>query len=151
LSITTPALRGGAAAEHFSLAGTLRLHRHAIGWDLLRVPANLLLSPVTLAVSVASRITARLGSARTASAALSNTAVAREVSRLITTELLQLPSARSGRGYTEDALADVILSDPRGAGRICMDDGLPAEARIRIATAISGYAGTRAATAEIAT
>jgi hypothetical protein len=27
--------------RHFSLAGTLRLHRRAIGWDLLRVPANL--------------------------------------------------------------------------------------------------------------
>ena len=39
--------------RHFSLTGALRLHRQAIGWDLLRVPANLLLSPVTLAVSVA--------------------------------------------------------------------------------------------------
>jgi hypothetical protein len=52
--------------QHFSLTGTLRLHRRAIGWDLLRVPANLLLSPATLAVSVASRIAARLGLARTA-------------------------------------------------------------------------------------
>ena len=41
--------------QHFSLTGTLRLHRRAIGWDLLRVPANLLLSPATLAVSVTSR------------------------------------------------------------------------------------------------
>ena len=47
--------------RHFSLTGTLQLHRPAIGWDLLRVPANLLLSPATLAVSVASRIAARLG------------------------------------------------------------------------------------------
>src|SRR5262249_43831879 len=34
--------------RHFSLTGTLRLYRQAIGWDLLRVPANLLLSPATL-------------------------------------------------------------------------------------------------------
>jgi len=46
--------------RHFSLTGTLRLYRRAIGWDLLRVPANLLFSPATLAVSVASRIAARL-------------------------------------------------------------------------------------------
>ena len=47
--------------RHFSLTGTLRLYRQAIGWDLLRVPANLLLSPATLTVSVASRIASRLG------------------------------------------------------------------------------------------
>jgi hypothetical protein len=142
--------------QHFSLVGTLRLHRRAIGWDLLRVPANLLLSPVTLAVSVASRIVARLGFARMATwldrhRPYSDTAVAREVSWLVMTELLQLPCAQPHRTSTEDGLADAILSDPRVAGCICIGDTLPAEARARIATAISGYAGTRAATAEIAT
>jgi len=88
--------------------------------------------------------------ARRASAVLC-TSVAREVSWLVTTELLQLPFAQSRRTCTGDALADVILSDPRVAGRICIGDVLPAEASARIATAISGYAGTRAATAEIAT
>jgi hypothetical protein len=77
--------------------------------------------------------------------------VAREVSWLVTTELLQLPCVQPRRTYTEDSLADIILSDPRVAGRICVDDVLPAEARARVATAISGYAGARAATAEIAT
>jgi len=142
--------------QHFSLTGTLRVYRRAIGWDLLRVPANLLLSPATLAVSVASRIAARLGVARTAAwlgrhRPFFDTAVAREVSWLVTTELLQLPCAQPRRTYTEDALADAILSNPRVAGRICIGDVLPAEARARIATAISGYAATRAATAEIAT
>jgi uncharacterized protein DUF6635 len=142
--------------RHFSLTGTLRLHRRAIGWDLLRVPANLMLSPATLAVSVASRIAARLGLARTAAwfdrhRPYSGAAVACEVSWLVTTELLQLPCAQPRRTYTEDALADAILSDPRVAGRICIGDVLPAEARAHIATAISGYAGTRTATAEIAT
>jgi len=142
--------------RHFSLTGTLRLHRRAIGWDLLRVPTNLLLSPVTLAASVASRIAARLGLARTAAwldrhRPYSDTAVAREVSWLVMTELLQLPCTQPHRTYAEDALAEAILSDPRVAGRICIGDVLPAEARARIATAISGYAGTRSATAEIAT
>jgi len=142
--------------RHFSLTGTLRLHRRAIGWDLFRVPVNLLLSPVMLVVSVASRIAARLGLARTAAwldwhRPFFDTAVAREVSWLVTTELLQLPCAQPWRMNTGDALADAILSDPCVAGRICVDDVLPAEDRARIATAISGYAGTRAATAEIAT
>ena len=109
---------------HFGLTGTLRLHRQAIGWDLLRVPANLLLSPATLGVSVASRIAARLGLARTAAwldrhRPLFNTAVGREVSWLVTTELLQFPCAQPRRTYSEDVLADAILSDPRVARPIC--------------------------------
>ena len=38
--------------RHFSFAGTLRLHRRTIGWDLLRVPANLLLAPATFGLAV---------------------------------------------------------------------------------------------------
>jgi len=111
--------------RHFSLTGTLRLHRQAIGWDLLRVPANLLLSPATLAVSVASRIAARLGLARTAAwldwhLPFYDTAVAREVSWLVTTELLQLPCVQPRRTYTEDSLADVILSTRASPGAFAL-------------------------------
>ncbi|MEM9754717.1 MAG: DUF6635 family protein, partial [Pseudomonadota bacterium] len=35
-------------ARHFSFRGTLRLHAHAIGWDILRAPANVILAPVFL-------------------------------------------------------------------------------------------------------
>jgi len=35
---------------HFTLAGSLALHRRAIGWDLLRAPANLFLAGPALAV-----------------------------------------------------------------------------------------------------
>jgi len=34
--------------RHFSIAGTLRLHRHALGWDLLKAPANAMLAPVNI-------------------------------------------------------------------------------------------------------
>lgn len=34
--------------RHYRLPGALRLHRHAIGWDLLRAPANMALAPVFL-------------------------------------------------------------------------------------------------------
>src|SRR5262249_57406959 len=30
--------------RHFSLAGSLTLHRRALGWDVLRVPVNILLA-----------------------------------------------------------------------------------------------------------
>jgi hypothetical protein len=47
--------------QHFSFAGTLRLHRRTIGWDLLRVPANLLLAPATFGRAVLGRVAARVG------------------------------------------------------------------------------------------
>jgi hypothetical protein len=55
--------------------------------------------------------------------------VARDVSWLVTTELLQLPCAPPRRTSTEDALADAILSDPRVTVRIWIGDVLPAEGR----------------------
>jgi hypothetical protein len=71
--------------RHFGLAGTVRLHGRTLGWDLLRVPANLLLAPVALSVTVLSRIAARAGLARLAASLrrdrfLFETAMAREVS-----------------------------------------------------------------------
>ncbi|MEI4486007.1 DUF6635 family protein [Frigidibacter sp. MR17.14] len=38
----------GFVARHFSVRGTLRLHRAALGWDLLRAPANTALAPLNL-------------------------------------------------------------------------------------------------------
>ena len=89
--------------RHFSLLGTLRLHRRMIGWDLLRVPANLLLAPAALGVAVLDRLAARAGFLRTAAwlgrhRPLLETAMAREISWLVTTELLELP-LRSARPF----------------------------------------------------
>ena len=35
-------------ARHFGFPGTICLHRHALGWDLLRAPANVILAPLFL-------------------------------------------------------------------------------------------------------
>jgi hypothetical protein len=40
--------------RHFTLVGSVALHRRAIGWDLLRAPANLLLAGPALSVKLAS-------------------------------------------------------------------------------------------------
>ena len=37
--------------RHFTLVGSLALHRRAIGWDLLRAPANLFLAVPALAAA----------------------------------------------------------------------------------------------------
>src|SRR5215213_1382784 len=38
--------------RHFSLAGSLALHRKALGWDLLKVPANILLAIPNVALQL---------------------------------------------------------------------------------------------------
>lgn len=38
----------GFVRRHYRLPGALHLHRHAVGWDLLRAPANIALAPLLL-------------------------------------------------------------------------------------------------------
>ncbi|MTH34026.1 hypothetical protein GL279_05365 [Paracoccus limosus] len=45
----------------YGLAGTLRLHRAALGWDLLRAPLNVSLSPVFLLVRLLAAVLGGLG------------------------------------------------------------------------------------------
>lgn len=50
----------------FGLRGTLDLHRHALGLDLLRAPVNVMLSPVFLLSRLLAALLRRLGRARAA-------------------------------------------------------------------------------------
>lgn len=50
--------------DRFGPRGTLALHRHALGLDLLRAPVNVMLSPVFLLVRLAVPLLRRLGAVR---------------------------------------------------------------------------------------
>ena len=148
--------------RHFSLRGALAIHRAALGWDLLRAPANLALGLPHALVRLAAGTAGRLGAARTAAALggrnlLLATRVARDIRWLVCTELLELPYRDGARVFAGDALAVAILADPRVTERL-----QPALAaigcraadpafRVRLQAAMQTYAGTRAAAAEIAT
>ena len=54
--------------RHFAWRGALRLHRAALGWDVLRAPANIALGLPQFGLHVASLAAGRLGSARAARA-----------------------------------------------------------------------------------
>ena len=113
--------------------------------DLLRVPANLLLAPATFGLAVLGRIAARVGLAGAAAwlgrhRPAFETEMAREVSWLVTTELLQLPCVQPCRAHADDALLEMILADPRLSARLNAAGVLPADARERIAATIAGYA-----------
>src|SRR5215218_2202164 len=105
----------GFVDRHFSLAGSLALHRNALGWDLLKVPANILLAIPNVALQLSAWGAQVAGASQTAAAlrsrrVLLETAVGREIEWLIMTELLELPYKQEGRVSSKDVLAETILS-----------------------------------------
>jgi hypothetical protein len=142
--------------RHFTLAGSLALHRRALGWDLLRAPANLFLAGPALGVKLLAWAARRGGMERVSAwlagrRLLLHTEVAREIEWLVATELLELPCRRRDRVSYRDALAETILADERAAALLASRAGADPDFRRRLAAAIEAYLGSRTATAEIAT
>lgn len=80
-------------ARNFSFRGSLRLHRHAIGWDLLRAPANVSLAPLFLLQRLLGLALGRIGLRRlarriTARPIMFRTALAEELDRRLIADLL---------------------------------------------------------------
>jgi hypothetical protein len=142
--------------RHFTLAGSIALHRRALGWDLLRAPANLFLAGPALGVKLMAWAARRAGMEGLAGwlagrRLLLETAIAREIEWLVTTELLEIPCRRRDRVSYRDALAETILADERAAALLVAPAGSDPEFRRRLAAAVESYLGSRTATAEIAT
>jgi hypothetical protein len=152
----------GFVDRHFSLRGSLRVQRSALGVDLLRAPANLLLAGPHAGWKAVGLLAGRLGNRRLAEriedrSLLLRTAVSRHVEWLVVTELLELPCRQQGRASNRDALAETILADP-GLAAVAEQTLAPTAGRAadpaftaRLSEAMSNYATTRAAAAEITT
>jgi hypothetical protein len=152
----------GFVDRHFNLRGSLAVHRAALGLDVLRAPANLLLAGPHAGLKVVGLLAGRLGNRQLAQridgrTLLLRTAVSRRVEWLVMTELLELPCRQRGHASHRDALAETILADPRLAAAaertlaaIAGRAADPAFA-VRLNEAMTSYAATRAAAAEITT
>ncbi len=149
-------------AAHFSLPGTLRLHRAALGWDIARAPLNLVMAAPQAGLWLAAAGARRLGARRVAAtlrdtSLVQRTAVAREVAWLVHTELLELPARDGLREATRDALGETIIAEPQLIAALrpmlaaIEAAGSDPALRARIEGAVAGYAGTRIAAAEITT
>ncbi len=152
----------GFVDRNFSLRGSLAVHRSALGLDVVRAPANLLLAGPHAGLKAVGLLAGRLGNRRLAQriggrSLLLRTAVSHRVEWLVVTELLELPCRQRGRASHRDALAETILADPRLApaaertlAAIAAHSADPAFAA-RLNEAMINYAATRAAAAEITT
>ena len=145
---------------HFSLIGSLRLHRQALGLDLVRAPANVVLMLPYLGMQLGGAALRRLGATRAARRLSSRTPfldtdVARELTWRLYSELLELPYDDGRHRSDKDALAEAILADPRVAAAVDLLAALARpqagdpERQARLRRILEGYAGTRAAAADL--
>jgi len=146
--------------RHFSIRGSLRLHRRALGLDLLRAPVNLLLVVPTVVLLASGALLSAAG-ARRAGAWLGQrnlffeTAVSREITWLIYTELLELPFTQGDRTSSRDALAEAVNNDPAVSAAVARLEWLRHEAGRQpgvgtdVARALRAYTGVRNAVADL--
>ena len=115
--------------RHFSLRGALALHRRALGWDIVKAPANLALAVPQVGLRLVAAGLRRAGAARAGRGLgrvnlLLKTKVAAEIEWLIHTELLELPFRSGARESKRDALAETILRPAhrrQSRRRVCRD------------------------------
>ena len=148
----------GFVARHFTWPGTLHLHGVAFGWDILRAPLNVILSPILVLTRIAAYLFGRAGWRSGADwlarrQILLRTSVARRVEMLLVTDLLELPFDEGFAAHDQHTLTRAVLSAPQ-LREMIRTRGSAAEAEglgQRIAGALGEYAGARSAVAEITT
>lgn len=103
--------------KHYSFRGALRIHSHAFGWDLIRVPVNVVWSVFNIILAIPAFIAKRVGwqglhdrIGRIPPGL--ETDMDREINRLIINELLELPYRDGAFKSDKDALMQEIMSDP---------------------------------------
>lgn len=121
----------GFVARHLGLRGSLRLHRAALGWDVVRAPLNILLGIANLACDLLGRLFLRLGRPRSA-------AWLRDRHWVLRTELMR---------RLDNALREELLHWP---AEFCGADPPRADLAHSVDRLIRHYLASRIALAEIA-
>lgn len=144
--------------RHFTWPGTLRIHRAAIGWDILRAPLNVALSLVLVLIRILALAARLLGFRFLANwlmgrQILLRTSVARRVETLVLTDLLDFPVGPDSTARNQQAVVAAIVRAPQFRA-MCPADRTAdvAEATAaRILRDVSEYASARTAVAEMTT
>lgn len=109
--------------RHFSFKGSLKLHRKALGWDMVRAPVNAalgLLSVVKLLISSALRLMKSnlLSDRITGLNLFLDTDLGKELTWRLHKDLLELPYQQQGRSCNKDELLMEIMRDPTLENRL---------------------------------
>ncbi|MBT3928263.1 MAG: hypothetical protein HOM52_17045 [Rhodospirillaceae bacterium] len=148
------------ARENFSFLGSLRLHRHAVGLDMIRAPVNLAMSAPFLTSRIVAAGCRKAGRKEAAEWIESRryylkTDVARELEWRLFVDFLELPFAQGARTSERDALAEELLRDPRVEGAINEQlksagvKGDDPEFRAWLSGALNTYQSTRVSSADM--
>jgi len=144
---------------HFTFKGSLRLHRHSVGWDLVKSPVNAVSSALTVLKHAGSKAL-HLAGARDLSRRWDErnlfieTRLGRELDRLIRQDLLEITWG-VGEEDERDALMLEICKDPyvsehlysaMSALATMRDDE---EFKERLTHTLEAYVGSRTAAADI--
>ncbi len=148
------------AKDNFSFIGSLRLHRHAIGLDVLRAPANLALTAPFLTMQILAKGARMLRRNQSAVWLESRrfylkTDVARELEWRLFIDFLELPYRQGERVSEHDALAEELLRDARVEGAIAERlkasgvSGDDTDFRAWLSGAVHTYQSTRVSSADM--
>jgi hypothetical protein len=140
--------------------GAVGLHRKALGWDLLRAPANIVLSGATGMARLGGLAARSLGAQRMGDRLgrfqlLLDTDVGREVVWRVHSDFLIIPYRQRGRASLADALFEEILQDPRVCAHLeTVLTAIAAESdarafQARLDRVLSEYVGARAPATDI--
>lgn len=107
----------GFVEDNFSFRGSLALHRHSIGWDVLKTPANMAGSLLTVGKGIGAYGSRKLGAHRIADKVneknfFLETEIGKVLDWKIRTELLELPYIQGEREYKVDALMLELFNTP---------------------------------------
>lgn len=151
----------GFVDEYFSFYGALKLHRKAMGLDLLKAPFNILWLAPFASIKLCALILRKVG-AETLSNWLDKippgfqTDVQKEIHWLIYTEFLELPYRQGGKASTKDALLEAIFYHHELASVIdsylieIHRQSIAPEFRETLENNLRGYGSSRTAVSEIA-
>lgn len=152
---------GQFVRRHYSFRGALKIHSHALGWDVIRVPVNIIWSVANIFLALVGFVAGLVRLKK-----LQNwirkippgweTDMDRQISWLIVTELLELPYQQGQKISDKDALMAEILKDPDL--RSLLNDVLesfsePAkspEFRAKLDAKLAEYGATRTASSDLA-
>jgi hypothetical protein len=103
--------------RHYTFRGALKIHSHALGWDLIRVPINIIWSVFNIVLALVAFI-AKVIRLRRLHEFIQRippgleTDMDKEISWLLVTELLELPHNDGSRRSDKDALMEEVMKDP---------------------------------------